>query len=729
MPYAIKYRSNFTNAEGNIVITTIYDEASIDPGLPEDADPIELTGAGLVISTVDNDEDKFTPIIAKRATFSFYSTSTINLKTFGVGYDQRFRMDIDIFDGVSTQYNVFDGFLVMDGHRQAFLPSEQATVITLTATDNLATGQNTPMLNSTGDNPKGYYKIIEFMVMCFDQILLLPIVVINNIKSEHDTSSVWYNTIYLDAKTFEKEINSCVSAYEGLEIILGNQNRLFQWRGNYVVLRVDELRTGNLFRNNFTQTGALSTTANEGFTKFIGLNQSIKIIDRSGEVGLVRPFKSSRLNFRYEYPKEMLCNMNFERGDLLSPLVVSPDDYVQQHSTTGGFPAVGDPLVTYKATGTGTYYKWTGSAYVALTGNEIPSASGYEAECWTVKRSFSNHSVPGTPTATTYIKRIFQNGLEIGRFLVITPPPTPPSPWDYAESEGMPVGILDKITFSVEFRIESNSTGSAYSGDVKIAHLTLETETGTIYTLDNDGKWWQTPQYRYLSKGWQLDQVDETHWQSLSITVDPIPASGTLYVGLYAGNQNAGSPMFNEDMYFQNLQVTYQPFINNSYNDVSGQYNKINSATDYKPSREGDVKISDSPRKIFKGTPFKDVAGDKFIAGRFYDASIHTSGLPAAEHLHPLGWLQAYDVWLQHNRGFETFDAQMRGLGLDLPDLIHSYEFTDPSTLTSYKKWMLLHYQMDLYTCIWSGRFAEIHDTSLTREYDGTHEFKYIENR
>ncbi|MEQ1678917.1 MAG: hypothetical protein ABL876_19635, partial [Chitinophagaceae bacterium] len=85
--------------------------------------------------------------------------------------------------------------------------------ITLTAVDGLGSLKNKTLKDFTDANPSGKHKIIEYIAWCLKQTGVEEnINVVMNIREEDDgtiaaaPSKHFYNTQYLDAKTFESEI-------------------------------------------------------------------------------------------------------------------------------------------------------------------------------------------------------------------------------------------------------------------------------------------------------------------------------------------------------------------------------------------------------------------------------------------------------------------------------------------------------------------------------------------
>ena len=86
--YGFIYRIEFENAEAN---TVRIDMSPTDILIADIDTPVvyDLTGSGtpLVISVINNDQDKFFPVRSKQATIQFISTVNFDITTFSSGAD------------------------------------------------------------------------------------------------------------------------------------------------------------------------------------------------------------------------------------------------------------------------------------------------------------------------------------------------------------------------------------------------------------------------------------------------------------------------------------------------------------------------------------------------------------------------------------------------------------------------------------------------------------------
>lgn len=734
---------------------------------------LQLAEPAVNITTIDNAEDPFTPIISKQAEINIYSGNGVGIDTFAEGGDNRFYVEVE----TQAEGIIFKGFLSTEDLHSEFLPDPN--LIVLTATDGLGFLESEALVNAEGETPTDKQPIISFIVWALAKTgLLLDVKVCMNIRENTSVPLVsddtgeghFYKFVYLDAKTFEAEIGTCEDSYKVLEKILGENCRLFQYRGDWVILRVDELETGHeYFFTKFDYLGNFVSKTTETFSKDIGVNLPLAFMDDNADVSLVRPYKSIVETFKYNYPKELVCNIDFSRG---VEVISAPD------------------LTAPTSTGT------------------------YTTECWTMRR------ISGSITSETFIEKNFEYGYEKSRYLVITPKTGTATPYDFLQSSPIQVNAGDKIEFSVDWRMRVNIPGASAATYFPCLIYILA-ENGDRYYWYNSTTPIDITTFHwvfrsagsgeanfYMPSNVPADQ-DYTEWVTVSSSLDQAPISGQLYIGLiqlHQGN-DAGD---DQDAFFDNLQVTIRPLINGSFQNYIGQNNELSQDNSkIKAVREKEVYVSDAPRLAMKGalliqgapvllftgevsfnnanqlTIFSDVVSlftigstilisgttlndgaavilnvefaaipgdtttltlDKetfieladpvtlsvavfVLAGLFYNAALFTAG---PGDLYTFGQLQATDVWNQFNRVMRTFEGQIdrTDSSTQIPDLLHKYILRDisPNTTngsTQYRIFMLLHFEMDLHLCSWGAFFREVFNTDNPKTFE-THNFKYI---
>lgn len=680
MGLGLTYRIRLVNIEGTTVTGDIYDTDYIDSPLDDVVRTLEQ--GGIRLSVVDNDEDKFTPIRAKQVELDFLSTNNFNLSTFITDSpDSRFKVKV-----YTPSETLFYGFVVLNDISQEFRDNFTHRVVTIKAVDGLGLLKDLPLTDTDGKNPKGYHNIITYISWCLKKTgFSLPINVMNNLRLVTTPETPGYAQASLHAKTFEEEIGSSVNCYDVLTSILGQECFLTQWKGEWWIRRVDEYDANANYYDRYDENGGfIESVENVMYLKEVRYKGTIELVAPPALVSAERPHSEAKETFGYQLPAELIDNIDFSRGDKLTGPNAITDGYYNT----------------------------------------------YNVEDWTTARE------SGSPTVTPYIKKIFNSlDYEKERYVVI---PEGSGAAHLLVSSEIPVHAKDKISFSLNWRLTTDLSGATLT--TNIAYVRLYAEDGTFWNVSNlgfsdssPGEWVQSNatfslNSRVMQGVHNSDITDYTDWQSETLDTLSIPRDGVIIIHLIEHTASG-----NKETHFQDLRLDYYAYINGSYRKYSGQYSRVFRSGDYKAKQDNEVYVSDSPKKLFKGAifDFNFLTGKYFLAGLWYNAAIpfiRAAGGTLTEYNHPLGYMQAFSVWNQYRRSMRLFDASLAGLDSDteLPDLMHTYHLRDNSAHTYKKRFMLLHYEMDLYTCLWSGFFAEVYDDNKGKEYGDTFEFKYI---
>ncbi len=645
--------------------------------------PLDMAENPVGISIIDNDENKFSPIRAKRAEIVVHTSPEVNITTFSGGGDNDYYVEIS----VNGEENiVFSGWLSISDLRQVF--QDHPNELILTATDGIGFLKDIPFsdLGFVNEN-----KLIDYIYECLLQTGLdLNLICEFNVR-EIDSVDVedghFYNTMYVNAFTFEGD-----SCFDVLEKILKQYCELSQQKNKWFIRAIDEIENGTRYFTEFAD-GAWYRNFTASYNKQIGSDNSLytlAFMNDDAQVSLLRPCKYVQHIFRFETPDELPCNNNFERGNFIG----QPDP-------------TGEP-------------EWT----------------TYELDCWTLKSGAPPFGVNNNEAFIS--RKEYDDPTENERYAEITFPTYVGGNASFIESQPMYVNKDDKFTFNYDFRWSSDFNDGTIN--IIMCSVRLEADNGAIYFLAEDGEWylsdatWST-NYKLLVQSWDSDTVDETEWRSLDYGgSDPgkIPLSGKLYFMIHWENV---SDLQGISLNIKDFTFDYLPYINKSYTFYNGQSHKTEQAGGYKASIEEDIYITDSPSRLFKGTLMKLSGGEFVLTEGFYNAAVFPTGEPAAEFIKPFGEMQNLAVWNQINRTFSFFEGTIDGIDtnktdgdglIDMPDLIHTFEIKDSDGTTNNKKFMLLHYDQDLFNCENEVVLAEVYDTTRSKTYTG-HEFKYTE--
>lgn len=648
---------------------------------------------------IDNDEDTFTPIRSTQYEIQIHTSSNVNLGNFVDGGDTRWYCEIE----TEAEGIIFKGWLSLEDLSEDFMP--HPNVLTLIATDGLGFLNDEPLVNFDGDTPQNEHPILNYLLWGLAKTgLSLPLKVNMNLRHETATPLVsddsgdghFFEFVHLDARTFEDEIGTCEDCYTVIEKILKDYCQLFQYKGQWVITAIDEQDASDRYFFTWNPDGTFVGQTFESFDKSVGVDLPLSFMNDDAIVKVRRSYRQIIERFNYRNWQEVICNIDFSRG---ITVISAPD------------------LSAAESTGT------------------------YEVDCWQVRR------ILGQPvTSTIYIQREFEYGYEKERYLVITPMTTVNTPYDFAYPPPLVIEEEAKITVSFDFRFPSDFA------DGNVVYF-----PGVIYILDNDGNYWywwnfDTPNdistfdwyFRSAVDGEgnfylpfdrsAAGDPDMSKWQSISVSLKPAPAGGEFYIGLLQLHQEAGSGD-NQNAYYANLNVTYTPLINGSYNLYAGQTSTVtNEDLNTKALREEEVFISDAPHRNMKGALLRLVGDDYVLTSGFYQANVFTTGDPAQEFIQPYGYWQAYAVWNQFRRTMRIFEAVIDGTDSDteIPDMIHKYRLTDIDLNTTngsdqYRLFQLLHAEMDMHLCEWKAFLIEVFNTAQEKQFTGL-EFKYISN-
>jgi hypothetical protein len=784
MKYGIAYRIKFKNAERNadqtlnnqVVTVMIYDRSLlIDDAATETITDLTASSDPLHISTVDNSEDKFTPIKALQATIAFNSDDTHSLSTFADAPiptggtdpgDPRWEVKITISDRV-----IFTGFLNIDDCSSPFMPAPE--VVVLTANDGLGTLKDKPLTDFSDVTPRNYNKIIDYLAWCLSKTgQNLNINCLFNIREANNKGKHFFESCYLWAKTFEEEIGTCEDCYSVLENTFREEAFITQRNGEWWIVRIDDLGDENTrYISTFDSKGVLVNEWTSDHAKTIQRGTDIYFSQESTDVATKRPHEFVKETYNFEYPREIVDNIDFSRDD--------ETPYFTENFTEDGVAKI---------------------------------RKRYKITDWALFKEFAGLS---TSSATAYIERIFQGEYEKERYIGITPTT---GGYYYIQSNPVEVHEQDKFTFSVDARYSADF-GSSGHYTRQTAQIRLYAEDGTYWTLEGGIQTAPTVEWKQTGAGFNTNNGyiwvegsqadDQTNWMSATVEAPPVPRDGYLVIQLlHTDNQTL-------TRYFQNLNFDYTPYINGSYAKYSALYHKVSRDIKYTSVRDEDVKISDGIKKLFKGAlftanyfglftataQFVELFGGYYIVftgnyqssltstqtirvngstlndgsynilevqysgtyttikvnnrvvpetisvnvdrvrfaltDQFYNYQVYPASVPT-DAVHRYAHIQAFDVWNQHRNTLRKFDFTAQGLtsgavdgqGMaDLPHLMYRYTLGDTSNHTTNRFFMLLNFDWDLRLCEWTGSMIEVYKTDVGKYYDDTDnlEIKYVQ--
>ena len=534
MPYTTIYRSSFRNVENALIHADIIKLSSYTES---GSDIITLLeGAGCTIDTVNNSEYKLSTIRARTATIEFYSTQDVNINTFPFGDDNEWLVRVY---HATTGFIFFTGFLVQDDLSEPFQP--RPNKVRLLANDGLASLKDTSPTNLDGTIPRGHYALITYLYLCLLKTGLdLDIHVINAISVVQYPGESFLERTYLHSKSFEKEIGELEDAYTIIEKLLKEQCIITQHNGQWWIVRLPELENNTNHEVTEYRAGAFYNSYAIQLNKSIGEAEEMYLSMEAAEVGILRPKKFTRENFDFTYPQEIIDNIDFTRGAFIGAI-------------------------------------------------NVPDGAAYTIDDWMYAKS------SGPVDRTPYIKRIFEDGYEKERYVVL--PVGNPAQY-YLKSNPFPIQKGDKFTISIDARYATSAFTDGEDFMLKVVLRTPNNFTWLLRAGEGNDKpeWIQALDTQSYHVTYNYDNQDETEWVTVSADAPSIPFSGYLEIWLMHSLVVEQS-----DKHYANLQFEYKPFINGSYQKYSGQYHKITLGGNRKAVYEENIYVSDSPRELFKG--------------------------------------------------------------------------------------------------------------------------------
>jgi hypothetical protein len=729
-----------------------------------DATVIDLIPGGRPITSfiIDNSEDPFSPVKSQGLRMEINTDNPISLSTFASGNDTRWG--VHRYIGAKT---IFKGFLVLDDLQIPFMPDPN--VLTLTATDGLSLLRDQVVLDLDGNNPVGDFKIIELLTMILRQTgLELGIKAAFNIKLDGYIDDIripnvnnqhFYNLVYLNAKTLEDQVGTCIKGRDALERILGEEAFLVQRQGYWWIVRVDEIEhpSRGLYISEWDSDGVfVGNLGEQSFNKEVGKDDpyTIKFSREVTAVRPTRPLAAVKLRYDLDTPREPLENIDFERGDLILD--------------------------------SGTTKTYSLADWMTL---------------------FSNTLTDDLATVDIYIRRIFEDDYEKERYVVIEASPD----FHFIMSQPVRVGAKDKFNLGLQRRLSADIGGSGFVRELHV-QVRLYGSDGTYWThkgrtsANNEKRWVQCTSTFRTNQNYFAIEYDLSNDLTEAVGLydgesAEIPVAGYVRVLLYASSDHGDTVA----TYYSGITFDYRPYINGSYQKYIAISQEVSQTGGYKAVRDNRVYVSDSPRMLFKGAFLQGLlfntiytgaveftSSDDFkvpgyqltifrvgqrlnisgttsnnkaevrvtavnyillsnetavtiddsttaeidpsatiqelsyeLANAFYNAAVYPDGPPDPTYVHPYSEIQVYDVWNQFNLDKRIFEATLQGLDLAALDgdlernnahLVHKWSFTDIHEDTNNRFFQLLSFDQDNRTCEWKGTFREVYNILPERE-------------
>lgn len=640
--------------------------------------PLEMADSPCNDIVIDNAEDKFTAIRARQLNINIHTSNTINLETFASGGDNRFKVNWYIDDVLN-----FTGFLSLSDLSVDLQPNPN--VLSLVALDGLGYLSNIPLTDYNEEVPQNEQKILDLILWALAKTgLTLNLRVIYNIREitastlNDDTNGqghfFWHE--YVDAKTFEENVGELTNCYDVITKLLGNSAVLFQYLGEWRIVRIDEMNFVYDAQTAYCWDwfGQFIEKTTETNIASVGVGEEYSFMNDDARKLAERLFKESRLNFKFTLPQEIPCNVDFDRGDLIEEI--------------------------------------------------SPTESHFEIECWELKTGVPPFSANNNEAYI--VKKYDSNGFQTEDYAEITYDTYVGGSGSFLQNAGIPVEAEGKFKWGYDFKWTDNYTTGSGTINVNMCSVRLDADDGTVYFLDEDGKWYLSNStwsvnYKIFGNSWDRDAIDERIWRSFDNPVDysdPLPKAGRLYVMLHWENTEELEGIYLD---IQNFSVNYMAYYNGSYKEYTGQQHIVAQTAATRNIRDEEIFIDNAPSRLFKGALQIYNGTDYELAGLFYDAARNPDGTTEGMKF---GQLIGFDVWNQVNRNFTKVEGTVDH-SLPAPSLLNKYRLTDSDASTDNRLFVLLHYDYDSYLCEWQAFFFEVANSLNAKSFDG-YSFKYL---
>jgi hypothetical protein len=536
---------------------------------------LELADAPVVLQTVDNSEDKFTPIKSKSCTLRIFTSDTIDISNFASGGDTQFKVEVAINQQDAV---IYTGWLSLSDLSQTFQPDPN--IFELIATDGIAFLKKVPLTDNEGRFISQSHSLIKYISWCLRKTGFdLPIWIEMNLLQEGATYdspfSHFYNSVYLNAQTFDDDVDTLEDCYSVLEKILGEFCDLSQQKNVWYIRSTDEAEYATKRICKFTYDGEPVNYDNILLAKDIGSDSNIytmAFMNDDARLSLERPCKYVQNEYNYNQLPAIVDNIGFDKGEyLVSPDLSAPTSQgiIRPQGWTH-IRAIDDAPITTDIAQTIQVYEY---GYLKDTYLELKQAS------------------PIGPTL--YINNVRSTPVQVQQ--------------------------NDRITISVQVRT------SASINAIRPIQVRLTGVSGTTYdwqldatTLNSAGEptinqWNSVDPTAFSWYTWLINNnIAEVNSVTHTITV---PEAGTLYVRLLNATYQISLLYFSSDTWFTELDIKIDPLINGSYNTYNGQRHTSEQDINTLNKRESEVYMSDSPHILFKGAMLSRSLGSTIFSG------------------------------------------------------------------------------------------------------------------
>jgi len=672
MAYELTYTANFTNEQNQLVDVNIYE---LDPDvIPTSAINFHITQCK--VNTISDEQDSYATILSKELEFSLWSDvgSTLTWETFITSSHNQWKVEV-----TSNSYTYFIGFITPDEGNSPF--QDQPYEINLKATDSIGLLKGYELVDVNGDEFENFNLLIDYIAGALSKTDLgLPIRAYcgyfwNSMFDKGDALTYdLFNQAEVSARTFLKEPGQYENCYDALKIILQGWAHVVQHNGKWQIVTLAERQylPGNWYYVDYTSAGAVSSGSTASIVgSNVGSYEVIYPINESQTISSKFANRQVVNQFDYVVPTDLVNNQALQYLGAFN-------------SGVGGYNLVG--WTHYK----GSPISQSTSSVYAYIKQDVDGFGNMIDRYYVVP-------IDSTATGTNQANYIRNNNT------------------DFFVDNG------DRINISVTFKMKYDETsGGTYNITAPIRSTflvilkdgTSGSSNSDWYCLDSNGNWQNNPNGAFANF---IYPEATNEWKTISVESAPVRENGTCFLLVSRGNNSSVS---GNEMYLKDIKIDLQLSSRGSIFNLTGDKHINAQTTVFPDTYQGTVQISDSPKKIIKGSLFCTISSVRYLISTSF------CRYPNSE---VLNWKQLINrgKYNQTYRRFWKIEGDFTNETAAPLDLAKRYTFTN---ISPNRKFVLVpSVEEDMLTGNFRATFMEVYKDSNDGTQTGTtDEFNYI---
>lgn len=596
--------------------------------------------------------------------------------------------------------------------------------------------------------------------------------------TDQSSTGHFYDKVYLDILTFEKVIGESEDCNTVLEKILGEDCFLTQWKGKWYIMRVDEYDGNPIYEAVFNSAGTFqSFNAATDYSKSIGTAETRKLANADALRRYDQKLGSVKEIFDFVYPDEIPCNVDYVRGDETADPDVQRTGYTSydlecwdprrlwgtalaaanfKAAILRSFTNLGDEdqrfiMLTKPASPTGSF------EYIR---SEAIPVSFFDRFTWSFDvRAMQDTAGDGNILVCMVVLYGVDGSVYVLRHYDVA------TVWDQTLGDvqtawrlsdaqislfrdGIQWGIFDDAdhpdkTEWVSFRMIAAPV--PVEGEVYIHLFSANQFAGTFDDFDINYQNLSFEYRPYIGGTYQkyikfhnkvsrdpVGYFNTTRERNVYIQDSPKPifkgamfvlsARNLLYSATltFAAPNSISTPLGSGDLSY--LFYVGQKIV--IFGTGGGTYTILNVIYHVVPNNT-ELIIQETVSTVTGAATIHQ--GGYCLTSRWYTAAPFALGSPPdLTYLHPYGYIQSFSVWNQYRNGNRILATSALGLGSMWPDALDKWSITDTNPHVNNRYFMLISFEQNWKTALWSGVFIEDYRTDIGKIYTDDHEFKYL---